>query len=123
LQAKRLLRLLAEIDDGQIIVLASYLHKNHEDDAFRERHKDILDPVPVHSGSDQDEIDTAALHELARAELLRLGLMRAYFKTAKKGELPEFDPSTGMMKMSSRRLTPLGRMLLVQIGLAAPGDI
>ncbi len=122
LQAKRLLKLLAEVDDGQIIVLASYLHKNSEDDAFRERHKVVLNPIATHAASTQEEIEAAALHEIARVELLRLGLLRADFKSPRKGEIPEFDNKTGMMKANSRSLTPLGRMLLVQIGVAASGD-
>jgi len=122
LRAKRLLKLLAEVDDGQIIVLASYLHKNIEDDAFRERHKAVLDPVATHAASTQEETEAAALHEIARVELLRLGLLRADFKSLRKSEIPEFDNKTGMMKANSRSLTPLGRMLLVHIGVAASGD-
>jgi hypothetical protein len=64
------------------------------------------------------ELDAAALYDLARTELLRLGLLQAHFTTTKKGEIPEFDTGTDMMKASRKRLTPHGRLLLTQIGLA-----
>jgi len=64
------------------------------------------------------QLDAAALYDLARTELLRLGLLQAHFTTTKKGEIPEFDTGTDMMKASRKRLTPHGRLLLTQIGLA-----
>jgi hypothetical protein len=123
LQAKRLLKLLAQIDDDQIIILASYLRKNDQDNAFRNRHKNILTPVRAHLDSDQSEVEAEALYELARAELLRLGLLNTSFWAPRNEEVPKLDPATGMLKASGRRLTPLGRMLLVQIGLADPEEV
>jgi hypothetical protein len=122
LQAKRLLRLLSQIDDDQIIVLASKLRKHESDIAFLERHSAILEPIIINEASTQDEIEAEALQKLARAELLRLGLLKSNFLLSRKGQLPEFDPTTGMLRASSTSLTPLGRMLLVQIGLATPGE-
>jgi hypothetical protein len=122
IQAKRLLRLLAQIDDDQIIILASHLRKNSHDDEFFERHQAVLHPVSNHLGADQDEMDAAAMYELARAELVQLGLLRANFKSTKKGENPEFDSRTGMVKASGRQITSLGRLLLRQIGVAGPDD-
>jgi len=122
IQAKRLLRLLSRIDDDQIIILASYLRQNAHDDEFFERHKAVLHPVSAYLGADQDEIDAEAMFQLARAELVQLGVLRGNFKAIKKGELPEFDNRTGMVKASGWQITSLGRLLLRQIGLAAPDD-
>jgi hypothetical protein len=119
LQAKRLLRLLSEVDDGQIIVLVSYIERNYHDAGFREQHKALLEPIGTHAGSRQEDVEADALHELARAELLRLGLLKSEFRLPMKGQNPNFDPKTGMLKAGSRSLTLLGRMLLVQIGLAS----
>lgn len=121
IQAKRILALLAEIDDDQIVILASYLMKNRGNE-FRDRHASVLDPVVAYLGGDQEEIDRATLHELSRLQLVRLGLLRARYKKPKKGELPEFDDKTGAMAASGREITPLGRLLLVNIGLAEPGE-
>jgi hypothetical protein len=73
---------------------------------------------PGRLGSSREDLDKAALFELARLELVRLGLMAPRFKSTKKGELPDFDERTGMIKQQSREITPLGRMLLRHIGLA-----
>ena len=53
-----------------------------------------------------------AIHEIYRAHLRRLGLLRTTYKKPKKGQLPEFDEKTGMMKAGSDRTTALGRLLL-----------
>jgi hypothetical protein len=47
-----------------------------------------------------------------RNRLRRLSLIRATYKKPKKGELPEWDFKTGMIKAQSDRITPLGRLLL-----------
>lgn len=118
IEAKRLLSLLAAIDDDQIILLAAQLHRNMEDDAFYQKHINILQPMPSHLGSSQAEVDAANIADLSRAQLVGLGLLRLRFKTPRKGELPEFDNGTGMMKSQGRELTQLGRLLLRRIGLA-----
>jgi hypothetical protein len=123
IEAKRLLRLLGDIDDDQVIILTSKLRRHQFDTVFSDRHDAVLRPVSVHMGSSREEHDQAALYELARVELVRLGLLAPTFKATKRGELPEFDPKTGMMKQSSRTLTPLGRMLLRFIALAAEDEI
>lgn len=123
IEARRMLKLLREIDDDQIIILAGRLLRNERDTAFHDCHAAIFDPPRAHLGSERSEHDKEALFELARVELVRLGLLAATFKAPRKGELPEFDQKTGMMKQQSRRLTPLGRMLLRHIGLAAEDDL
>jgi len=123
IEAKRMLRMLREIDDDQIIILAGKLQRNQRDEVFRKRHAEIFDPPRTHLGSAREDFDKAALFELARVELVRLGLLAPSFKSVKKGELPEFDQRTGMIKQQSREITPLGRMLLRSIGLAGADEL
>jgi len=122
LQAKRLLKLLAQVDDDQIIILASHLREHYWDDEFRERHKAVLGPVSRHLGASREERNAAAFYDLARSELLNLGLLSASFNMPKKGELPEFDRATGRLRATNHNLTPLGRLLLEQVGLAGPEE-
>lgn len=122
IEAKRLLDLIGEIDDDQVIILTSYLHKNLHNDEFYNKHSKILEPVIDDLGSNQEELDKATMYKLARSELTRLGLLRPHFQRPRRGELPEFDEKTGMMKASSYELTSVGRLLLVRIGLAEPGE-
>lgn len=122
IEAKRLLALLREIDDDQLIILSSYLHKHRDDGSFWEKHKAVLEPVGAHIGSSREELDRDAMASLARDQLLRLGLIRERYRTPQRGENPEFDASTGRVKAISHELTTIGRMLLTHIGLAEPGE-
>jgi hypothetical protein len=122
IEAKRILSILQEIDDQQIIVLSSYLHRNYHDNSFQERHRDILIGAQATINSSREEFDQHAVQKAARDQLFRLGLLQQKVKIPKKGESPEFDPESGMLKASSRDLTPLGRLLLRHIGLAAADE-
>jgi hypothetical protein len=123
IESKRLMELLEEVDDDQIVILTSYLSRHHDDDAFREKHAAVLAPVLAHMQSTREELDASTIHDLARDHLQRLGLLRSRYKNLKKGEVPEFDSKTGMMKSNGRDVTPLGRLLLVKIGLAEPDEV
>ncbi|MDP2356890.1 MAG: hypothetical protein Q8M31_12640 [Beijerinckiaceae bacterium] len=123
IEAKRILGLLREIDDDQIIILASNLYRFQRDEQFHATHSRILTPVSAHMGSDRDELDADAVFQLARAQLLQLGLLKNQYRKPAKGALPEFDEATGTMKVSSRTLTPIGRLLLRRIGIAGPDDV
>lgn len=117
IEAKRLLNILAQIDDDQIIILASYVRRNREDDQFFKRHESILAPVRAHLGSSQDELDRDTFYKLPRAMLRQLGLLTADHGVPAKGALPEFDQATGQIKVKRLLLSPLGRLLLARIGL------
>ena len=121
LEAKRVLNVLRELDDAQIIMLAAKLQKNWGD--FRDRHAQVVYRPVVTFGSEDEDRDKAALYDAARAQLVRLGLLSPVFRSLKKGELPEFDPKTGMMKSTRDQITPLGRMVLQHVGLANREDI
>jgi hypothetical protein len=118
IEAKRLLAILGQLDDDQIIRLTSYLSRHQQDAAFHQKHEVVLTPSRAHMGSSRQEHDDAVVQALAREELIRLGLLREKFKTAKKGELPEFDEQTGRLKVQSHRLSQLGRLLLRRLGIA-----
>lgn len=68
-------------------------------------------------GSTQAELDKHAIYMSYTDHLVRLGLLRPRFRKPKKGELPEFDEKTGMLKASGYDVTPLGRLMLRYIDL------
>jgi hypothetical protein len=121
LETKRLLSLLAEIDDAQIIILAGHLMKN-QGNGFYEQHRSIIQPHIVFMSTNDKELDDATIGEAAITHLVRLGLLQPRFRSTKKGEVPEFDRKTGMMKAFGHEVPPLGRLLLRHIGLAEEGD-
>lgn len=118
IEAKRLLALLSSIDDDQIIMLAAKLHRYQQDEMFHTNHAKILMPYPTHMQSTREELDAAEIADLARSQLVSLGLLRIRFKTPRSGTLPEFDDKTGMIKAQGNELTSLARLLLRRIGLA-----
>ncbi|MCY3931987.1 MAG: hypothetical protein OXH70_09725 [Acidobacteria bacterium] len=118
IEAKRLLKLLDEIDDDQVVTLRSKLQRHRRSEEFHERHGEVLAPVGAHLGSPREDLDRQAMYRLARRQLVDLGLLHQTFRRPKKGELPEFDEKTGMIKSHGTSLSPLGRLLLRRIGLA-----
>ncbi len=119
IEAKRMLNLLEQVDDQQIIMLLSS-HENHLfDDEFRSIHEEALNHPRSHLQSDEREIDQEAIYEMAYDQLFKLGLLKRQFKMPKQSASPSFDPKTGTLKMLGKSITPIGRLLLKRIGLTS----
>ena len=120
-ETKRMLWLLGQLNDIEVILLRNGLVRMNQeyqlDSEFQKKHAKILAPRAPHMNSSEDEIEEAALFNSYRQHLADLGLLRGRFKQAKKGELPEFDEKTGMLKASGYDVTRLGLMLLRHLGL------
>jgi hypothetical protein len=120
-EAKRMLWLLGQINDSEVIILRSLLVVTLEDvqaDAeFRNKHAELLAPDATHMDSSDDDLDEAALKSSYRQHLHDLGLLRLRFAKPKRGELPQFDEKTGMMKANGVDVTRLGKMLLRYLNL------
>ena len=120
-ESRRLLSILASITDDQLIILTSYLHKNRTQE-YQQLHSSVLTPEPPTVGSSEETRDQWTIFQLARQQLVTLGVLQLDFVRPRRGELPEFDISTGTIKARGHALTSLGRLLLRQIGLAETGE-
>lgn len=120
-EAKRMLWLLGQLNDAEIILLRSRLAMTREDyerDAdFQKQHTDLLALDATHMNSSEEEFEEAALRASYRQHLHDLGLIRQRFKKPKRGDFPEFDEKTGLMKASGSDVTRLGKMLLRYLNL------
>jgi hypothetical protein len=120
-ETKRMLWLLGQITDAEVVILRSKLVMTNEDakrDAeFRSKHEQLLAPDVTHMGSSEEEFEEAALKASYRQHLHDLGLIRYRFRQPRRGEMPEFDDNTGMMKASGSEVTRLGKMLLRYLNL------
>lgn len=120
-EAKRMLWLLGQLNDAEIVILRSLLATTREqmisDSGFRDKHTELLTPDVTDMGSSQDEFEEAAIKESYRQHLYDLGLVRWRFKRTRTGELPEFDNRTGRMKALGSEVTRLGKMLLRYLNL------
>lgn len=76
----------------------------------------------AHLQSTREELDRSIVQKIGEQKLLSLGLIQQRFAKLKKGEFPDFDQKTGMIKSSGTEITPLGRLLLRRIGLAEEDD-
>jgi hypothetical protein len=114
-QDKRMLELLGQVNDAELIMLQSYTRAMQYDQAWREKHDAVLHSRPAYIGAAQDDLDQATLQQQFREHLAQLGLLTRRVKSWKKGELPEFDEKTGLPKSSGYEITALGRLLLRRI--------
>ena len=117
-ESRHLLRILDEINDIEVVWLRFYQHPTiGGDEAFREAHKETLEPAIAYISSPQEDVDKGTLQKSYKEHLSQLGLLERRFKTNPQTELPEYDRFSGTMQVSGYRLTQLGRLLLREIGL------
>ena len=112
---KRLLSLLGELNDIEVLTLKSHLGSIAEQQEFRRKHQDVLAVPHVYLGAPQGQVDKHAIYETYQTNLTRLGLLKIRFRRPKRGELPEFDENTGMVKSQGYSITSLGMLLLRSI--------
>jgi hypothetical protein len=120
-EAKRMLWLLGQLNDAELIILRSRLVSTVEDaeadSEFRKKHGDLITPPALHRGSSEADFEESALKISYRQNLSDLGLIENVYATPRKNEMPEFDNRTGMMKVRSTSVTRLGKMLLRYLNL------
>lgn len=121
IEYKRLLTLLGQLNDAEIIILISYSYtrfmgeEDLETTEFFNKHDDLLTEPDLYMGSTQIEQDKHTLYHTHRTHLVNLGLLKYRYKRPRKDELPEFDEKTGTMKIQGYEMTNLGRLLLRNI--------
>ena len=99
-QSKQLLRIVSELSDVEILWLRFYLDpaigRDHE---FTEKHSNIFEPVAANLRSTRKEMDKATLQKSYKEHLVSLRLLDE-------------------KKLGHYETTPLGRLLLREIGFS-----
>ncbi|EIC9845550.1 hypothetical protein FG135_18980 [Vibrio cholerae] len=118
---KKLLVILNDLNDIEILHLKSYsLDRDDEEyDEFWHLHDETLTPPLTYMDSSEEDFDKQAIFETYRSRLVALGLIKIRYKKPRKGELPEFDEKTGMIKANGHSITRLGSLLLRSLDLSA----
>jgi hypothetical protein len=114
LQQKRLLGILGQLNDAEVLILHGDAMPNMQRrDDFTRAHWDVIvGPQPTLS-SGQDVVDQGAVHKTYVRRLVDLGLVRVRYRRPWNSSEPwEFDSDTGMLKAEGRAITALGRLLL-----------
>ena len=122
IEYKRLMSILDELNDLEILILKSKAIYSHQDGykEFWETHKNSLVlPTLTVGEATQAKIDKETIHKTHELHLTNLGLLKARFITSRQPQ-PEFDYETGKIKASGYNITMLGRLLLRSIDQAAP---
>lgn len=114
---KKLLALLGELNDAEILFLKYYSLHVGEQRTFAEEHKELFTPINRAIGAPQENFDKGALRDSYRSKLMEVGVLEPAYQNFKKGEVPEFDQRTGRPKTNNYRVNSLGKVLLRYIDL------
>ena len=119
IESKRLLSLLGELNDLEILMLKSFTLRRSDEayNEFWEKHEDTLQSPSAHMRTTQKEIDKHTMFQTHKMHLVNIGLLKLKFRKPKRDEVPEFDDKTGMIKANGHDITPLARLLLKAINL------
>lgn len=122
-ESKYVLKLIQELNEQEIIWLRYFMVPTiNGDEDFRNKHSHILNTIQTHIGSDPRTLEKASLQDSYKEHLERIGLIRSYYRKDFKTGTPEFDKFTGRPSVIYQYLTPLGKMVLNQIGYKCEDD-
>jgi hypothetical protein len=120
LEEKKLLWLLGELNDAEVLTLKFFSLSLGEKQGFATLHKELFAPLDVSFGAPELNVDKGALRNSYRNRLLELGLLEPAYKKPETGKVPEFDVKTGRLKATDLRVTRLGKLLLRYVEHGAP---
>lgn len=122
IEEKKLLSLLGELNDAEVLTLQFYSLTSEGKKTFAEQHSELFTPIKMTFGVPEENLDKGALRSSYRTKLVEVGLVEPVFKKPEKGKLPEFDDKTGQIKVTAFRATRLGKLLLRYIDEEVQAD-
>lgn len=117
IQKNIFLNIISELNDIEILILYNHTMTSKSDEEFHNKHQETLMKPIACLGDSEDDINKSILFDTYKEKLVRLNLLKRKFKKPRKGESPEFDEKTGMIKSSGFEITSIGRLFLKYIGL------
>jgi hypothetical protein len=118
-ETRRILSLLSELNDAEIIMLRFYLIRTiNSDKKFREKHKNIVACYEPALSASQKEKDRYAVVENYKEHLISLGLLKNEYNLVNETGLQEIDTFNNAPRITGRILTGMGRLFLRYIELA-----
>lgn len=121
IESKHILRILGEINDIEVIWLCFYAYRfQNGDDEFQQKHDKILKYNHAHYNSPQQVRDKETFQKSYRDHLIQLDLLKPEYKSVRydsSNELAMIDKASKNLSLLRYDITPLGKLLLQQIGL------
>lgn len=117
IEKKSLLALLEQLNDVEVLILKYESLRGDKQREFWDLHETSLRYPRAVMGSSQEAADREAVNKNYRSHLAQLELLLPWYVKPKKGEIPEFDETTGRLKFQSYKITRLGMLLLHHIDL------
>lgn len=108
-EQRRLLHLLSELTDEDVVALCQYTMKYRNNTEWRDRNAAALAPRFAALGGSQEQFDQKTLREIRNRHLLMLGVL-----------VEKPSGSSGSMRTE---LSPIGRFVLRQLGLLDEREI
>jgi hypothetical protein len=116
LNEKRILALLGDLDDGDILLLDAFAANAAFGNQGHEKFKNLRPEQPTINAREAATVERWGLYQASIARLERLSLLHKHVRLDNKTKLPEFDTFTGEPK-GNYRITQLGLLVLKRIGL------
>jgi hypothetical protein len=106
---KKLLSLLNQLNDIEIIILRGAALDVRKRQDFYELHRNALDTGLSNTYANREKL---ALRRSYDIKLDDLGLMEHNYERLQRRLPPEFDRTTGKLKLQNKKISPLGQMLV-----------
>lgn len=119
IEYKKLLILLGDLNDIEILMLKLYVLKRNspEYNEFLKLHRSTLAFRAPSRDSSQEEKDKYTVYQTHSRHLLSIGLLKSVFPRPREDTETMFDVDTGTLLATETQITPLGRLLLKSIDL------
>ena len=112
LQHKKMLALLSELNEAEVVILRAHAGMPGENREFRQRHRAVAERPLQWIGAPMAVHDEAAVYDSYVQHLVNLGLLENEY-----GELTYDTPVDELLKPKSQDMTHLGRLFLRTIGV------
>ena len=116
---KRILELLGQINDVELLILQGEALFGGEGREFWSKHQSIF-PEPATLRASQKVVDRSITFDAYQEHLDDIGLLKRSYRKPFANKEVEFDFDTGQIKSSGYEITAVGQMLLHEIGLKDP---
>jgi hypothetical protein len=121
-ESRHLLRVLGEINDVEIIRLASHQYETFRSgEAYWDKHRAVLEPVAPSMADGQDVMDKATLQNSYDAHLQQLWLLSPRYNVDRKTKQLQVGHDDDL-EIRGYSLSSFGWMLLRQLDLVVPED-